>query len=309
MTLCIAAECMHDDKSTIVLCRDWQATKGTLITSDDADKLRDIDEGEKVSRVLLAGIPTRADQLLFACEPHVRQYMRETNQDNTDLHINTLLDGLRSSARTVKRNLVNHWVSMTLNMDFDDFRRTGKDQLLESHYHDIWDTIKRHDLGAELLFALFDACGEAVLIRLDGVGEPHWETDYATIGTGSAIAQAFLCQVDYDGTTMPLQDCLYETLRAKFAAEKSRDVGRGTSVNIIVEGKKTYWISEKAWKFFDDVLNPYKTPKLEMDFSLLEPDLDTDPPSSEALQEEVSSSSESKETSSESGIPGPEQPS
>ncbi len=277
MTLCIAAECMYEEKYAIVLCRDWQANKGQ-ITSDDADKLRDIDEGELGCRVLLAGSPTRADHLITACEPAIRSFMGKTNPDDTDLDTDRLLQDLRDAAKLARRGLVNDWVSTTLNMDFEEFRKHGRSELLESHYHDVWETIRRYDIGAELLITLFDASREPVIIRMDGMGDALWESDYSTIGTGGPTARAFLCQVDWPGE-MPLGECMYEVLRAKFAAEKTRDVGRGTTVNISVEGRKHYLASQKGFEFYQRRLMPYKTPKLRFDPSFIEDDSDHEPAS------------------------------
>src|ERR1700687_10467 len=47
------------------------------------------------------------------------------------------------------------------------------------------------------------------------------------------------------------------TLRAKFAAERSRDIGRGTSVGIIVEGRKHYVITKRGFDYYERKLKPY----------------------------------------------------
>jgi hypothetical protein len=278
MTLCIAATCTYQAKSTLVLCRDWQVNKGTLITSDDADKLREIEEGESHCSILISGQPTRADQLLNACDPAIRGYMRESNPADTDLHIDALLEGLRAACRNVKRKLVNHFVSMTLNMDFEEFSKHGREWLRESHYDDVWHEIRHLNLGAELLIALFDAEQYGQIVRVDLSGEVHWENDYSTIGTGSDIAQAFLCQNEmYDPDTITLGACIYELLRAKFAAERSRDVGTGTSVDIIVGGAQKYSISDKGFKYFENKLRPYKIPKITFAEDFLEEDIPAKP--------------------------------
>jgi proteasome subunit B (beta)-like protein len=269
MTLCIAAECNEAGDSAIVLCRDWQAQKGS-VTSDDADKEREVDEGGLGCRVLLAGSPTRADHLLTTCEPAIREFMRKNSPTDTDIDTDKLLQDLRVAAKLVRRELINGWVATTLNMEFDDFRKHGRNELLESHYHDVWETIRRYDIGAELLITLYDADEDAVIIRTDGLGEVFWETDYSIIGTGGEIARAFLCQVDYDPSKMSVGDCIYEVLRAKFAAENSREVGAGTTVKVTAKGKKDRVASLKGFDYYKGLLLPYRTPKLEFDSSFLE---------------------------------------
>jgi hypothetical protein len=245
MTLCIAAECYDKGHPAIVLCRDWQARKGA-VTSDDAYKYRDIEEAGKMCCVLIAGSPTRADHLLTACEPSIREFMRKTDADDTDIDTDQLLQDLKKATREVRRTLIDDWVFTTLNIEFSDFRKNGRNELLESHYHDVWETIRRYDIGAELLITLFDADRESIIIRTDGLGEVFWENDYSVIGTGGDVARAYLVQIDYDPSEMSVGDCIYECLRAKFAAEKSREVGRSTTVTVSVEGRKQLGLSRKG---------------------------------------------------------------
>jgi hypothetical protein len=70
-------------------------------------------------------------------------------------------------------------------------------------------------------------------------------------------------------------------LRAKYASERTRDVGRGTSVDVVVSGADSYSISDKGFKYYEKLL-PYKTPKIKWvdDFINKEP-LDVDEVSSD----------------------------
>lgn len=266
MTLCIAAECNRLGTPAIVLCRDWQAQKGSL-TSDDADKQRDVDEG---CRVLIAGAPTRADHLLTQCEPAIRTFMQKCDPNTTDLDTDQLLQDLRKVTKAVRKELVDDWVFRTLNMEFDEFRKNGRHDLLESHYHDIWESIRRFDIGAELLITLFDAENDAVVIRTDGLGEVHWELDYSIIGTGGDIARAFMCQIDYDPSQIGIDQCIYEVLRAKLAAEMGHQVGRGTTITVTEKGKKDLTLSVKGFEYYSGLLIPYKAPPLEFKSEFLE---------------------------------------
>ena len=293
MTLCIAAECTDDKEYAIVLCRDWQAQKGA-ITSDDAYKQRDVDEGDFSCRVLIAGSPTRADHLLLACEPAIREFMRKGDPNDTDIDEDKLLQNLKSATKLIRREYVNGWVAATLNMEFEDFCRIGRTQFHESHYHDIWETIRRYDIGAELLITLFNAEGVPVIIRTDGIGEVHFESDYSVIGTGGDLARAVLCQVDYDPSKISVGDCIYEVLRSKYSAEHSREVGNDTTVLVTSKTKKDRWLSKDGHKYYEDLLVPYKTPKLEFRDEFLE------------LDDDVSLTGEQK--ASKPGNAGAEQP-
>jgi 20S proteasome alpha/beta subunit len=144
------------------------------------------------------------------------------------------------------------------------------------------------DLGAELLINLFDASGDPVIIRLDTLGEPHNEYNYSTIGTGSAIARAFLSQVDFTDD-LTFGQCVYEVLRAKVASERSRDVGRGTSVDVVVSGSRRYSISAKGFKYYQRLLRPYKVPTIEWNPEFIDFD---DAPAQEPSPTEIASKDE-----------------
>ena len=299
MTLCIAAECTDGTKDdpAIVLCRDWQAQKGS-ITSDDAYKQRNVGDG---CRVLFAGYPTRADHLLLACEPAIKAFMEKSNPADTDIDSDKLVQDLRVATKLTRREYVNSWIATTLNMEFEEFLKYGRTQFHESHYHDIWETIKRYDIGAELLITLFDAEGLQVIIRTDGLGEVHYESDYSIIGSGGEIARAFLCQVDYDPTKLSVGQCIYEVLRAKFAAEHSKEVGSDTTIVVTSKGKKDRWLSQGGHDFYDGLLYPYQTPKVDMPDGVLE--TDDDEVSSKDEQEAVKSGDVGAGQSSASEVP------
>ncbi len=230
--------------------------------------------------------------------------MEKSNPADTDIDSDKLVQDLRVATKLTRREYVNNWVATTLNMEFEDFLKYGRTQFHESHYHDIWETIKRYDIGAELLITLFDAEGLPVIIRTDGLGEVHYESDYSIIGSGGEIARAFLCQVDYDPTKLSVGQCIYEVLRAKFAAEHSREVGSDTTVVVTSKGKKDRWLSDKGHEFYDELLYPYQTPKVEMSAEVLE--IDDDAVSSKGEQEAAKPADAGVEQPSRSSAIGPE---
>jgi hypothetical protein len=118
------------------------------------------------------------------------------------------------------------------------------------------------------------------------------------IGSGGEIARAFLCQVDYDPDKMSIADCIYEVLKAKYSAEISREVGRGTTVLVTARGGTDLYLSKKGHDYYEDLLIPYRTPELKFEDDFLE--LDDEP--------EVSSDGEQKQAAEESGVSSPESP-
>jgi len=119
-------------------------------------------------RVLISGIPTRADHLLLQCEPAIREFLPKDRPSDTDLDSDRLLQNLRQTTKLVRREYVNNWVATALNMEFDDFRKHSRAEFHESHYHEVWDTIKHFDLGAELIITLFDVEGIPVSGKPNG---------------------------------------------------------------------------------------------------------------------------------------------
>jgi hypothetical protein len=196
--------------------------------------------------------------------------MQKCDPNATDLDTDELLQSLRKATKMVRKELVDAWVFTTLNMEFEEFRKHGRNELLESHYHDIWESIRRFDIEAELLITLFDAENDPVVIRTDGLGEVHWEVDYSIIGTGGDIARAFMCQIDYDPSQIGVDQCIYEVLRAKLAAEMGHKVGRGTTVTVTEKGKKDLVLSKIGFDYYTGLLVPYKTPPLEFKSEFLE---------------------------------------
>jgi hypothetical protein len=64
------------------------------------------------------------------------------------------------------------------------------------------------------------------------MGDVLWENHFSTIGTGGPIAEAFLVQKDYNDL-MTVEKCVYRVYEAKVAAEKNRDVGPTTYLEIM----------------------------------------------------------------------------
>jgi len=198
--------------------------------------------------------------------------MKKDNPKDTDIDSDKLIQDLKAAVKGVRREYVNDWIAATLNMEFEDFCKIGRAQLHESHYHDVWETIKRYNVGAELLITLFDAEKIPIIIRTDALGEVHYEYDYSIIGSGGEIARAFLCQLDYDPGRTSVGECIYEVMRAKFAAEHSREVGSDTTIVVTSKGKKDRSLNGKGHKFFTGLLHPYKTPKVEFKDGFLDTD-------------------------------------
>ena len=90
MTLCIAAACKYHDRPALVLCTDTRTEKGLAdpllselkIGSNDADKIREI--GGNFA-VLIAGISTKADELLAKFDEPIVKFERVAPNKDSDI--------------------------------------------------------------------------------------------------------------------------------------------------------------------------------------------------------------------------------
>jgi hypothetical protein len=148
MTICIAATCEHEGIPALVLCTDTRAEKGLAdiflselkIGSEDADKVRHIG---KDFAALVAGQPTKADELLAKFDDPIFRFERVTPNEDSDIVITSFLEDLRKAARDRKREIVEHYVGMnTAFSSFDDFASKGRAILSDSHCNRIWEDIR-----------------------------------------------------------------------------------------------------------------------------------------------------------------------
>jgi hypothetical protein len=264
MTLCIAAECWHDETPCIAMCCDTRAERGgvfqELVGSEDVEKFRSIGP----ITALLSGDETSADELLTLCEGTIRSFAASTPIDESDIAITNFLSGLRQAAATRKKVLVDHHLDMVISMSFDDFVKRHRNEFSESHSRDIWNQVQHIDLGADIVLCGFSG-DENVVVRLDRFGKTHWETNYSVVGVGSDIALAFLCQRDWymenDDPSGPdagkagveIKDALYRIVEAKWAAQKNRHVGETTAFEVLMPGGQRFDITQECYDTFKKV--------------------------------------------------------
>jgi 20S proteasome alpha/beta subunit len=238
MTLCIAAGFYGQPEGLggVVLCCDERRNRG-LVSADDSNKIRWALDGRLV--FLLAGGRTAADQLyLSIIEAIEGQHPKRgilgasAYVDFSDeIQITKFIQLVKHAAQKRKRELMEEHVSLTLGMSFEEFTAKSSSILRETHYLDTWHELKSINLNAELILATV-AREEAIILRVDSSGDVHWENHFSTIGTGGPIAEAFLVQKNYDDR-MGVEECVYRVYEAKVAAEKNRDVGPTTCLEIM----------------------------------------------------------------------------
>jgi hypothetical protein len=254
------------------MCCDWQGTIGTFVKSDDVDKFRWY-EG---ASVLIAGELTAADELVTECKNTIIDFSHRDNTDTFDLDINNYLSSLRTAAAKRKRDIVKNHIEMSLSLTVDDFWKNGRSYLsAELHSQEI-NEIKEIDLKSSIMICSIASSvqrnDEAVIIKVDRGGLVSWENNYSTIGTGSIIAHAFLCQYNWS-EEIDLMTCLYRIFCAKRAAEKNPGVGPTTSFEIL-HRRKRFDLSDEGYAYLKRKVDGRKEPRLQFKTEYLAPEED-----------------------------------
>jgi hypothetical protein len=177
MTLCIAAECKHDEKWAIVHCFDSRQEKGgvfqELIGSEDAAKI--VDGGGPNSYALLAGMANRAIDLVIHCRKAVSEFLASPGKEDSDLEMSILLQELRKVTAERKRELIEHYLLMNIGMTLKDFTTNAAKKFTLDHYNELWREIRNLDLGAEVILTNFHGdYNQSNIIRIDRHGQTHW---------------------------------------------------------------------------------------------------------------------------------------
>ena len=263
MTVCIAAECVYEGHRGIVMCCDWQGTKGGYIKSDDMDKMRWVDK----ATVMMAGTPTSADELVFACKPTIREFTSKTDSSRSDLDVDEYIQRLRTSAEFIKQRRVDNYLGSLLGFPAATFWAEGKNRLSEAQHDAVIQQVFKIGLDATLLIGSIDAEDEPVIMRIDDKGQVHWEDNFSVIGSGGPIAEAFLHQYEWDDTPS-LQECLFRVYSAKVASEKSPTVGETTSFEIHLQ-RRRFDLSDESFGYLKQRVVP-RVPKLKFPTAFLE---------------------------------------
>jgi 20S proteasome alpha/beta subunit len=254
MTLCIAAACQYKDKASFVLCSDTRSLSGTrewglTVCSENADKSRVFGEDENFAAVI-AGHPTDGDELITHCEAAIKNFSeRPQDTDDFDLYLNELFEGIRAASRTRMKQIQDHYIATYSPFKgHDDFLARGKVSLPDVQYRELWHDVSHLTLNAEVIIGGIHS-GQAILIKIDNKGNPHWEDQYSVVGTGSAEALAFLAQNEYDENEIRLEDCLMRMVEAlDFVSTANNTVGHMSRFEIHLEGGPTCDLKDEFFK-------------------------------------------------------------
>lgn len=122
--------------------------------------------------------------------------------------------------------------------------------------------IRDLEMGCSMIVASIDAAGDDVILKIMQSGKVSWEDEFATIGSGGAIAEAYLHQYEWGTDDVSLEECLYRIFSAKVAAEKNPQVGPATSFDILV-GRERMILSGEAFAYLKQHVRPANIPPLK----------------------------------------------
>lgn len=243
MTICIAASCKHNGQHAIVLCADYQGTRGDCIKADDTYKFwhfhhghgaigfaGDVDSGAEFSRRFTA----------VAREFH---NLEKTKDDgDMDLRIGKYLAMVRELVTEFKKERIDFAVRNRFGISLQEFYALD----LAQRDPEILSTIKSVDMGAEFLIAYIDD-EEPLLIRIDQSGYVLIEdSKYAAIGSAEPLATAIFSQIEEEVLALP--ECLTWTYQAKLAAQNNPYVGEKTVIWILLADGREFMLSDEAWE-------------------------------------------------------------
>jgi 20S proteasome alpha/beta subunit len=256
VTVCIAAACKIQSHTSIVLCCDWQGTKGDFIKSDSVDKFRYI----RSASAMIAGSLTEADELVNECEAAIKAYVAKVGSADSDLHMQEYLKALRDAVWVRKQALTREHIRLNYALELEEFWKNGKQYLSQSQHDEALREIRNIDIAASVIISSLAADETDAIVKITLSGKVQWENEFSTIGSGGPIAEAFLHQYDWD-EDVPLEECLYRVYGAKVAAEKNPHVGPATSMEILTPDGR-FDLTEAGWKYLEKTVRPSRVPKL-----------------------------------------------
>jgi 20S proteasome alpha/beta subunit len=229
MSLCIAAITKrYSPNPKIVLCFDKKIS--TDVSSAETEFKFDFITGQKLC-VLLAGTVTAARELIAVYGSSLR------DKKVGELE---LLEALREPPRIKKRRMAEAYIQSSLAISYNEFLKTGKQQLPDDIFHGVVRHIQEMTLGVELIIAGFATASPGmapapVLFRFawEEVERHH---NFATIGSGAPAADQCLFRRRQSQINTQLAETMYNVYEAKRFGEQSPTVGAETIMAIVEPG-------------------------------------------------------------------------
>lgn len=246
MTICIVASCQHEGKHAIVLCADYQGTRGDFIKADDTYKFWHFHHGH--GAIGFAGdvsCGTEFAARFTEVAKRLHEVEKAKDDGDMDLRIGRYLSMVRELSIQFKQERIEFAIQNRFGITLKDFYAFD----IAKRDPDILNTIKSVDLGADFLIAYIDD-QEPIFIKIEQSGHVFIEDgEYVSIGSGQPLAMAVFSQIEEEVQTLP--ECLTWVYQAKLAAQNNPYVGEKTVIWILLEDGRELKPSEAAWQILE----------------------------------------------------------
>jgi hypothetical protein len=240
------------------------------VGADDAYKLRQVHS----ATVMMSGSRGKALELFSACKPAIIEFVgRQATEHDLDLDVDRFMADLRRIAAGRKREIIENFVENSIGLKHSEFVKLPTEQ-----YADYWHSIRRLNLGADLLIA--NVKREAIIVRLDRWGETHWEQNYSAVGEGADIARAMLCLHPWKpakyhrakthpaAVPVPLEECVLRLYEAHVVAHMANpsSVGRAVGYEILTARHRCTTTAKAMEGIERFINNKHKIPQSPEDY-------------------------------------------
>jgi 20S proteasome alpha/beta subunit len=253
VTICIAATCKHKGKDAVVLCADYQGTRGDYIKADDTYKFWHFYEG--CGAIGWAGDADSAIEFVRRFMAVAKQFHaldKTHGQQDADIRVGEYLKLVRNFVAEIKRERIDAAVRNKFGISLQEYYALD----VAKREPDIREAIKSADLNAEFLVVYFDL-DEPLFIRIEQDGYAFVDDDdYVAIGSGEPLAAAIFSQVEKE--VQNLQECMTWVYQAKLAAQNNPFVGTKTVMWVLLGDRDELLPSDKAWEILE------KTPGISL---------------------------------------------
>lgn len=250
MTICIAAVCEHEGERAVVVCADFQGTRGDYVKADDVHKLWYF--YERNGAILYAGDPDIGREFCRRYLPLEREFeVLEKVKDDEDIRASEYLAKTKALVAEFRRERADNALRLKYSLGLDDLYAPNAATRFPSSLHsEMLELVKTTDIGAEFIIA-YTGDLLPIILRVAQNGEAWIEgSNYTAIGTGAPLAMAVFSQLDHS-EDHTLTDCLTWVHQAKKTAENNPYVGKATSTGVLLK-TGAFKISEEAWDILSE---------------------------------------------------------
>jgi 20S proteasome alpha/beta subunit len=248
MTVCIAAICaVEEDKSAIVLCRDWRGEVQGVGSSDNIEKFRWIGKGWVA---VYAGSDPRAEELCVRYENHIKR---------TPFTEENIVEETRSVFHEYKKSLTESYFNTKYGVPYSFIVNHGMEKFGEKFVGDCMDEASRILVGVELIIVGFVEVADyvdmktwrapmIVLVSENTDGDVvSLENEFAAIGSAANTARTMLFLRNQDSQDS-LMETIYAVFEAKILSETVPGIGESYSIDVMDENGKVLDLSEEGAK-------------------------------------------------------------